>query len=127
MTAGTHGSTFGGNPLACAVGRAVLGLLETGMYQERAHTLGGLLRTRLEALVGQGVTAVRTIGLWAGVDVDPALATGREVCARLAERGVLVKDTHGSTIRLAPPLVVDAGDLDHALDQLRATLTELRT
>jgi len=123
LTAGTHGSTFGGNPLACAVGRAVVGLLETGEYQERARVLGARLAERLRALVGHGVVGVRTIGLWAGVDVDPALGTGREVCERLAARGVLAKDTHGSTIRLAPPLVVAEADLDLAVDALTAALT----
>ena len=122
LTKGTHGSTFGGNPLACAVGRAVVGLLETGEYQERAATLGVHMHARLGKLVGRGVLAVRGAGLWAGVDIDPALGTGRQVCERLAERGVLVKDTHGSTIRLAPPLTVDDADLDMALDQLEAVV-----
>jgi ornithine--oxo-acid transaminase len=122
MTAGTHGSTFGGNPLACAVGRAVIALLETGVYQARARELGALMHARLAGLVGRGIDAVRGVGLWAGLDVDPALGTGREVCERLATRGVLAKDTHGSTIRLAPPLVVSDGDLDWALDQVEAVL-----
>jgi len=119
---GEHGSTFGGNPLACAVGRAVVGLLRTGEYQRRARDLGDLLDTRLRALLGRGVTGVRVAGLWAGVDVDPALGTGREICERLAARGVLAKDTHGSTIRLAPPIVVTAEDLSWAIDQLEAIL-----
>ena len=104
---GEHGSTFGGNPLAAAVGLAVVELLATGESQERARELGAHLHERLEPLVGHGVTAVRGAGLWAGVDIDPALATGREVCEALMERGVLAKDTHGSTIRLAPPIVVE--------------------
>src|SRR5450759_2598049 len=78
---GNHGSTFGGNPLACAIGHAVVGLLETGEYQARAAALGERLRQNLDALVGHGVLAVRSRGLWAGVDVDPDLMTGREVCA----------------------------------------------
>src|SRR3954465_1010955 len=106
LTAGTHGSTFGGNPLACAVGRAVVSLLSTGEYQERARVLGGRMHERLNRLTGSGVVAVRGAGLWAGVDVDPALATGRQVCEALAARGVLAKDTHGATIRLAPPPVL---------------------
>ena len=83
---GEHGSTFGGNPLACAVGIEVVDLLATGEYQERARELGAVLHARLEELVGQGVTAVRGRGLWAGVDIDPALMTGRQVCERLASR-----------------------------------------
>ncbi len=119
---GEHGSTFGGNPLAAAVGLAVVQLLATGEFQTRARELGSALHASLRAL--PGVTAVRGAGLWAGVDIDPALMTGREVCERLMERGVLAKDTHGSTIRLAPPLVVTADELDWAVEQLRAVLTE---
>jgi len=115
---GEHGSTFGGNPLACAVGLEVVRLLSGGTFQRRSAELGGRLHARLGALIGTGVVAVRGRGLWAGVDIDPALMTGRQACERLAERGVLAKDTHGSTIRLAPPLVVTAEELDFAVDQL---------
>jgi len=122
---GEHGSTFGGNPLASAVGHAVVELLATGEMQERARMLGERLQVRLGLLLGHGIVAVRGAGLWAGIDVDPTLATGRRVCELLAERGVLAKDTHGSTIRLAPPIVVSPEDLDWAVDQLEAVLVEL--
>ena len=115
---GEHGSTFGGNPLACAVGRAVIGLLRTGEYQQRARELGDRLHARLTGLVGHGVTAVRGRGLWAGVDIDPSLMTGRQACERLMRHGVLAKDTHGATVRLAPPLVVTGDELDWAVDRL---------
>ena len=121
---GEHGSTFGGNPLACAVGIEVVRLLRTGEFQRHSAELGERLHAGLNALVGKGVVAVRGRGLWAGVDIDPALMTGREACERLASRGVLAKDTHGSTIRLAPPLVVTAEELDHAVAQLAAILSE---
>jgi ornithine--oxo-acid transaminase len=119
---GEHGSTFGGNPLAAAVGRAVVGMLATGDPQDRARELGAVLRARLDALVGHGVVAVRGAGLWAGIDIDPAKGTGREVCERLMERGLLAKDTHGSTIRLAPPIVISEADVHWAVDQLEAVL-----
>jgi ornithine--oxo-acid transaminase len=119
---GQHGSTFGGNPLACAIGRAVVRILATGEFQRRAAELGPHLLTRLGGLIGHGVTAVRGIGLWAGVDIDPAVGTGRAVCERLLARGVLAKDTHGQTLRLAPPLVIERDALDWAVDQLRAVL-----
>jgi ornithine--oxo-acid transaminase len=106
FTPGSHGSTFGGNPLAAAVGQAVVGLLATGEFQARARRLGAMLESGLRELVGHGVVAVRCRGLWAGVDFDPRLLTGREASHRLLERGVLVKDTHGSTVRIAPPLVI---------------------
>jgi ornithine--oxo-acid transaminase len=119
---GEHGSTFGGNPLACAVGHAVVRLLETGEFQQRAAILGGRLESRLRELIGHGVIGVRARGLWAGVDIDPELATGRQVSEALMHRGVLAKDTHGSTIRLAPPLVVTDHDIDFAVDALAAAL-----
>ncbi|GGN64109.1 ornithine--oxo-acid transaminase [Streptomyces kronopolitis] len=119
---GQHGSTFGGNPLAAAVGSAVIELLATGEFQRRAAELGERLRTGLAALTGKGVTGFRSRGLWAGVDVDPALGTGREISERLMKEGVLVKDTHGSTIRLAPPLTITADELDAALGSLARVL-----
>ena len=119
---GEHGSTFGGNPLACAVGIAVVDLLSTGEFQERARDLGAVLHSRLSDLIGHGVTAVRGRGLWAGVDIDPALMTGRQACERLMATGVLAKDTHGSTIRFAPPLVVTESDVHFAVDHLADVL-----
>ncbi|MFJ9042573.1 ornithine--oxo-acid transaminase [Streptomyces sp. NPDC102347] len=119
---GEHGSTFGGNPLAAAVGTAVVELLETGEFQRRAAELGVVLREGLEALVGKGVTGFRSRGLWAGVDVDPALGTGREISERLMREGILVKDTHGSTVRLAPPLTITSEELQEALRTLEKVL-----
>ncbi|MEU6477060.1 ornithine--oxo-acid transaminase [Streptomyces sp. NPDC047017] len=119
---GEHGSTFGGNPLAAAVGSAVIGLLETGEFQRRAAGLGAVLRTELTELVGRGVVGFRSRGLWAGVDVDPAIGTGREISERLMREGILVKDTHGSTIRLAPPLTVTEDELRSAVASLAKVL-----
>ncbi|WP_411077069.1 ornithine--oxo-acid transaminase [Streptomyces sp. cmx-10-25] len=120
---GEHGSTFGGNPLACAVALEVIAMLRTGEYQERAAELGDHLHAELGLLVGGGaVEAVRGRGLWAGVDIAPSKGTGREISERLLDRGVLVKDTHGSTIRIAPPLVIAKEDLDWGLEQLRGVL-----
>jgi ornithine--oxo-acid transaminase len=123
---GEHGSTFGGNPLACAVGIEVVRLLRTGEFQRRSAELGERLHAGLAALIGKGVLAVRGRGLWAGVDIDPALMTGRQACERLAfppaGPGILAKDTHGSTIRLAPPLVVTPEEIDHAVAQLAAVV-----
>jgi len=119
---GEHGSTFGGNPLAAAVGLRAVEMLESGEFQERARALGAHLREGLDTLIGHGVTAVRVAGLWAGVDIDPSRGTGREIAEKLLDRGVLVKDTHGQTIRIAPPIVVRATELDWALEQLRLVL-----
>ena len=123
LTPGTHGSTFGGNPLACAVGLAVVRLLETGEPQARARELGSHLHARLADLVADGsITAARGVGLWAGIDVDPSHGTGRDLSERLLDRHVLVKDTHGQTIRIAPPLTIERADLDWGLDQLADAL-----
>ncbi|MFF1448998.1 ornithine--oxo-acid transaminase [Streptomyces sp. NPDC058274] len=121
---GEHGSTFGGNPLSAAVGSAVVELLETGEFQRRAAELGVVLRGGLEALVGRGVLGFRSRGLWAGVDIDPAIGTGREISERLMREGVLVKDTHGSTIRLAPPLTITGEELRSALGSLEKVLAQ---
>jgi len=115
---GQHGSTFGGYPVACAVGRAVVELLSTGEFQQRSTELGGHLHERLNGLIGHGVSAVRGRGLWAGVDIDPTARTGREVSMALRDAGVLCKETHERTLRIAPPLVISRDEIDHAMDAL---------
>src|SRR5215467_3684577 len=117
---GQHGSTFGGNPLACAVAREVLAMLATGECQERSAKLGAHLHNRLTSLPGHEVRQVRGRGLWAGVEFTHR--SGRKVSEALAQRRVLAKDTHGTTIRLAPPLVVSEDDLDWGIDQLEAVI-----
>jgi ornithine--oxo-acid transaminase len=122
---GSHGSTFGGNPLACAVGREVVAMVASGEYQHRAATLGARLRRDLDALVGRGITEVRSRGLWAGVDVDESAGDGRTLCMALLQRGVLAKEAHGRTIRIAPPLVIEAQDLRWGVEQVAAALEDL--
>jgi len=124
---GEHGSTFGGNPLATAIGTTVVAMLESGEFQSRATELGKHLHNRLRALVGSGVVTVRGMGMWAGVDVDPVLGTGKHLSLALAKRGVLVKDTQGATLRFAPPLVISADEIDWAAEQFAAILHEART
>jgi ornithine--oxo-acid transaminase len=121
---GEHGSTFGGNPFAAAIGSSVVSMLSRGEFQQRSAQLGMRLHWRLRSLIGYGVLAVRGRGLWAGVDIDPGLGTARQVGLRLAERGVLVKDTQGSTLRFAPPLVITASEIDWAVDQFAEALAE---
>jgi ornithine--oxo-acid transaminase len=118
---GQHGSTFGGNPLACAVAREVIAMLRTGEYQQRSAELGVKLHTRLAALPPAAVRRTHGRGLWAGIELSTL--TGREACERLAARGLLAKDTHGNAIRLAPPLVITEQELDWALDQTEEALT----
>ena len=122
LTPGSHGSTFGGNPLAAAVGLEVVRMLSEGDMQARARELGASLHAGLAELIGHGVTAVRGAGLWAGIDIDPAVGTARDVCLRLLERGILAKDAHGQTVRLAPPIVIEEADLDLLIREFRGAV-----
>jgi ornithine--oxo-acid transaminase len=121
---GEHGSTFGGNPLAAAVGAEVVAMLDEGTFQQRALAGEPVLRGLLDDLVGHGVVSHRVAGLWAGIDIDPAIGTGKEIAKAMAARGVLVKDTHGSTIRFAPPLVVTDDEVATAIGALAAVLRD---
>ena len=125
LRAGEHGSTFGGNPVACAVGREVIALLEDGTLAEHAARLGDDAAERLRGRGFPAVGAVRQIGLWLGVDIDPVASGAREVCERLLEHGVLCKDTHEQTVRIAPPLTVLPSELDWALERIELVLGEL--
>lgn len=126
ITPGSHGSTFGGNPLAAAIGHEVVTMLTEGEFQARATELGGLLTELLTPLVrtghGNGLSGIRVRGLWAGLDIEPGGPSGREVSERLMRRGVLAKDTHGSTIRIAPPLVITADEVGMLVDAVADAL-----
>ena len=122
FTPGIHGSTFGGNPMACAVAGAALDVLVEERLVERSADLGLHLEARLKALKNPLVKAVRARGLWAGVDLDPTAGGARKYCYALKDRGMLCKDTHTHTLRLAPPLVITRAELDWALDQLETVL-----
>jgi ornithine--oxo-acid transaminase len=122
ITPGSHGSTFGGNPLAAAIGHEVVQMLAEGEFQRRAAHLGALLEEQLAPLLGHGLGAVRVRGLWAGLDIEPGGPSGRELCEQLMARGILAKDTHGSTIRLAPPLVVTEDEVAMLAEAVAASL-----
>jgi ornithine--oxo-acid transaminase len=122
FTPGIHGSTFGGNPLACAVATAALDVLVEERLAERAAQLGERLGARLRSLRSPLVSATRCLGLWAGIDLVEAAGPARRYCEALRDRGLLCKDTHSRTIRLAPPLVITESELDWAVDQIEAVL-----
>jgi ornithine--oxo-acid transaminase len=122
FTPGIHGSTYGGNPLACAVAIAALDVLLEEKLVERAATLGEHLDRRLKALRSPLVRETRCLGLWAGVELVPEAGGARKYCYALKDRGLLCKDTHVHTIRLAPPLVITRDELDWAVDQIEAVL-----
>ncbi len=119
---GDHGSTFGGNPLGAAVGEAALELLERENLSARAARMGDHLLARLHELDHPAIVDVRGKGLFVGVEIDPAFATARRVCEQLLELGLLTKDTHGTVIRLAPPLTIEREQLDVAVATLRRAL-----
>ena len=125
FTPGDHGSTFGGSPLAAAVGDAALRVLVEEKLAERAAAQGELLMERLAALRHPAIVDVRGKGLLVGVEIDPAFATARQVCEGLMEEGVLTKDTHGTVVRLAPPLVIGAREIDDAVAALGRVLARL--
>lgn len=122
FTPGIHGSTYGGNPLACAVASAALDVLVEEDLCARAAELGAHLQARLRSMATEKVREVRCIGLWAGVQLWPEAGGARKYCHALKDRGMLCKDTHVDTIRLAPPLVISREDLDHAVDLLDSVL-----
>ena len=120
---GEHGSTFGGNPLACAIGIEVIDMLRDGSFQRASAELGAWLAEALRAAALPQIAEVRGRGLWIGIDLVPEAGEARAACERLMERGILAKDTHESTIRLAPPLCVSREDLDWALERILDVLS----
>ena len=124
---GDHGSTFGGNPLGAAVALAALEVLEDERLVSRSRELGAWLLDQLRALDSTLVVDVRGRGLFLGIEVDPKRVTARQVVDRLLARGILSKDTHGTVIRIAPPLNVPREALSWAVGEIRDVLREAET
>jgi len=120
---GDHGSTFGGNPLAAAVGRAALRVIVEEKLADRSAELGAYLFAALRGLRAPCIKDIRGRGLLVGMEIAAAAGTARAFCEQLLARGVLAKDTHAQVIRLAPPLVVQRSELDWLVDQLRAVFS----
>jgi ornithine--oxo-acid transaminase len=120
---GDHGSTFGGNPLACAVAREALRVIVDEKLCERSAELGEYLKGRLQRIESHHVKEVRGRGLFIGVELKPEAGGARRFCEALRERGLLCKETHQHVIRFAPPLVVTKEELDWALQQIEAVLS----
>jgi ornithine--oxo-acid transaminase len=121
----SHGSTFGGNPLAAAVGLEALRVIHDEGLVEKSRVLGAHMLRRLRAIKSPALKEVRGRGLWVGAEIDPAIATAREVCERLLAKGVLSKETHRTVVRMAPPLVIAPETLDWALDRFEEVIHEL--
>jgi ornithine--oxo-acid transaminase len=125
FTPGSHGSTFGGNPLAAAVGLEALHVIRDEELVERSRVLGAYMLDRLRANMSPALKAVRGLGLWVGAEIDPQFASARTACERLLAKGVLSKETHDTVVRLAPPLVIARDDLDFALDCFEEVVRDL--
>src|SRR6476659_8648142 len=125
FTPGSHGSTFGGNPLAAAVALEARHVIRDEGLVEKSRDLGAHMLARLSAIDSPALKHVRGRGLWVGAEIDPAVASARAACERLLEKGVLSKETHHTVVRLAPPLVIARDDLDWALDRFADVLREL--
>ena len=118
FTPGAHGSTFGGNPLACAIARKVVATLKTGKHQDHARQMGDYLRDKLRAIRTDKIKEIRGFGLWVGIELHESAGRARGYCEKLMDLGMLCKDTHEQVIRLAPPLVISKEEVDWALERL---------
>jgi ornithine--oxo-acid transaminase len=125
FTPGSHGSTFGGNPLAAAVGLEALRVIADEGLVERSRVLGEHMLKRLSAIRSPVLKEVRGRGLWAGAEINPRFATARRACEALLAKGVLSKETHETVVRLAPPLVISREDLDLAIDSFAEVIGDL--
>jgi ornithine--oxo-acid transaminase len=125
FTPGDHGSTFGGNPLASAVGLEALHIISEEKLAERSKEMGDYLIERLQELKSPLISDIRGRGLFVGVEIDPAHGSAREICETLMERGLLSKETHETVVRLAPPLVIERKEIDWAVGQISEVLGEM--
>ncbi len=125
FTPGDHGSTFGGNPLASAVGLEALNILVEDDLPACSASMGDYMLKGLHQIDSPLIKSIRGIGLFVGVEIDPALGTAREVCERLMQVGILSKETHDTVVRLAPPLTITRSEIDWALQQITAVLSEM--
>ena len=122
---GDHGSTFGGNPLAAAVGLEALNILVEDELPQRSATMGAYLMDQLHAIDTPLIREIRGRGLFIGVEIDPALCSARQICEMLMDRGLLSKETHETVVRLAPPLIISQEEIDWAVTQIREVLGEI--
>jgi len=122
FTPGVHGSTFGGNPLGAAIARKVIEILKTDKYQRNARELGEYLFGRLRAIKTDRVKDIRGRGLWVGIEFHQQAGVARDYCEKLMHEGLLCKDTHRQTMRLAPPLCITKDELNWALERLEKVL-----
>lgn len=122
---GSHGSTFGGNPVAAAIGLEAIKQIEDEKFAERSAELGEYLRNKLAAIQSPLIKEVRGMGLLVGLEIDSSYAMARAVCETLMKRGLLCKETHDTVVRFAPPLIISKSEIDWAVEQVELALKEL--
>ncbi|MEK7801964.1 MAG: ornithine--oxo-acid transaminase [Pseudomonadota bacterium] len=122
---GSHGSTFGGNPIAAAIGLEAIAQMEDEKFSERSANLGEYLRNRLAAIQSPLIKEVRGMGLLVGLEIDSTFANARTVCENLMTHGLLCKETHETVVRFAPPLIISKEEIDWAVEQVDSVLTEM--
>ncbi len=122
FTPGNHGSTFGGNPLACAVGKAAVEVVTEEKLPENSYKMGEYLRGELAKMNSRHISEIRGRGLLIGVEIRPESGPARGFCEKLMWLGILAKETHGTVIRLAPPLIITKTDIDWALERIAQVL-----
>jgi ornithine--oxo-acid transaminase len=125
FTPGDHGSTFGGNPLAAAVGLEALNILIDDDLPAHSAAMGDYLVAQLGDIDSQMICEIRGRGLFVGIEIDPAFGSARAICEALMARGLLSKETHETVVRLAPPLVISQSEIDWAVSQIRDVLAEM--
>ncbi len=127
LNPGSHGSTFGGNPLAAAIGKRSLELLEEENLIENSRVLGDFFKNVLNSINSPVIKEVRGRGLWIGVVIDPNYISGKELSKLLLNEGILCKETHETVIRFAPPLVVTKAEIEWAVEVLKTVITRIET
>ena len=127
LNPGSHGSTFGGNPLAAAIGKRSLELLEEENLIENSRVLGDSFKNALNSINSRVIKEVRGRGLWIGVVIDPNYISGKELSKLLLNEGILCKETHETVIRFAPPLVVTKTEIEWAVDVIKTVITRIET
>ena len=123
---GDHGSTFGGNPLGCAVAQTALEVIRDEKLVENSAAMGDRLASGIRAMPQDHVETIRARGLWIGIEIKRSSGSARPYCEALMERGILAKETHDHTVRIAPPLVITADEVDWALPKIAEVVSEKR-
>jgi len=125
MNPGSHGSTFGGNPLAAAIAKRSIELLEEDGLIENSRIMGDYFKESLLSFNSKIIKEIRGKGLWLGVEIDPDYVSGKDLSKMCLDAGILCKETHETTIRYAPPLVISKEELDWGINKIKEVFTKI--